>query len=167
MGTITKTSQKPWTEANKPDSYVKGDEFEDFVRKYLFPISSYNLLHKTHDYAVNKDDFVASSKKPDFKFRARASGREFYVEAKYRSNLYKRAIDWCKFYQLKRYHLIDRYIPVIIAIGIGGQSMLPEHVFLIPVKCIKDTKLYPSFLRKYELTKKRCVTEKELSVLFC
>ena len=41
-------------ELNKPGSFVKGEEFEEYVRNYIFPISDYDLIHKTHDYNSNK-----------------------------------------------------------------------------------------------------------------
>jgi len=74
-------------EMNKPESYVKGEEFEQYVRRYLFPKERYDPVHQTHDHNANKNDFVEASKEPDFKFRSRRSGREFLVEVKYRSGL--------------------------------------------------------------------------------
>ena len=74
-------------EMNKPETYVTGDEFEQYVRKCLFTKEEYNLVHQTHDHNANKNDFVEASKEPDFKFRSRRSGRQFLVEAKYRSGL--------------------------------------------------------------------------------
>ena len=68
-------------EMNKPASYVRGEEFEQYVRRYLFPKERYDLVHQTHNYIANKNDFVETSKEPDFKFRSRRSGREFLVEA--------------------------------------------------------------------------------------
>lgn len=85
MGVLTRALKAAWAEMNKPETYVAGGEFEQYVRKYLFPKGRYDLVHQTHDYEANKNDFVETSKGPDFRFRARRSGREFLVEAKYRS----------------------------------------------------------------------------------
>jgi len=151
MNVLARVMRAAWDEANKPVTYVKGDEFEHFVRGRLFTRESYDLLHKTHDYADNKNDYIASSKDPDFRFRARSDGQEFYVEAKFRSRYHDGKLEWCKPFQLKRYQEIDNHTPVIIVIGLGGQPCAPENVFLIPMKYLKFVQLYPSFLSKYEI----------------
>jgi hypothetical protein len=85
LSVFTRAFKAAWAEMNKPKTYVTGDEFEQYVRKNLFPKEGYDLVHQTHDYKANKNDFVETSKGPDFRFRSRRSGREFLVEAKYRS----------------------------------------------------------------------------------
>ncbi|MFW6105333.1 MAG: hypothetical protein ACOC7P_01985 [Chloroflexota bacterium] len=84
MGVLTRALKAAWVEITKPATFVAGDEFQQYVRKYLFPKERYYLVHKTHDYEANKNDFVQTSNGPDFRFRSRRSGREFLVEAKYR-----------------------------------------------------------------------------------
>jgi hypothetical protein len=157
MGMLNRVFKAAWSEMNKPDTHVKGDEFEHYVRKYLFTKEGYELVHKTHDYTSNKSDFVKSSKEPDFKFRSRRSGQEFLVEVKYRSALYQGAVEWCKTYQLKRYKAIDKALPVFVAIGVGGLPESPEHVYIVPMKHIRYTRLFPSFLRDYEVPNDRRV----------
>ncbi|OGN96556.1 MAG: hypothetical protein A2Z77_00900 [Chloroflexi bacterium RBG_13_51_36] len=151
MGVLTRVVKAAWAEMNKPKTYVKGDEFEDYVRQRLFPKERYDLLHRTHDYRANESDFVETSKEPDFRFRSRRSGREFLVEAKYRSRLYDGAVEWCKPYQLERYKKINRATLVFIAIGLGGLPSSPGHVYLVPVREIPYRSLFPSFLREYEV----------------
>ena len=162
MNVLTRVLKAAWDEANKPVSYVKGDEFESFVRAQLFPRESYDLLYKTHDYVDNKDDFIASSKHPDFKFRGRNSGIEFFVEAKFRSKFQDEVFEWCKLFQLKRYQEIDNITPVLIAMGLGGCPSTPENIFLIPMQHIKFVKLFPSFLQKYEIHPDRSISESYL-----
>ncbi|GAC1562726.1 MAG: hypothetical protein NVS3B13_36080 [Mucilaginibacter sp.] len=72
-----------------PKSFKDGQAFEDYVEEYLFPNNYYNLVEKTHNYQTNSRNYVESSLNPDFKFRDRYTGREFYVEAKFRANLYQ------------------------------------------------------------------------------
>ena len=165
MNVIARAMQAAWNEARKPIGYVKGDEFENFVRKAIFPDSYYVLLSKTHDYITNKADFVAASKEPDFKFKSRASGKEFYVEVKYRYGFHEGMIDWCKPYQLKRYQEINAKIPVYIVLGIGGQPGMPETICLIPVRHIRFTRLYPSILKKYQISSHNPLHENELTAL--
>ena len=165
MNVLARVMQAAWNEANKPIGYVKGDEFEHFVRKVLFPDGHYELLSKTHDYITNKHDFVASSKEPDFKFKSRRTGEEFYVEAKYRQGFHEGMLEWCKPYQLKRYQEIDGKIPVYIVLGIGGHPEMPDSVCLVPMKHIRFTRLYPSVLRKYSISSHSSLQETELMSL--
>ena len=151
MSVIERVVKAAWAEISKPETHVVGDEFEQYVRKYLFPKERYDLVRRTHDYNANKTDFVESSKEPDYRFRSRRSGREFWVEAKYRSQLHKGAVEWCKPYQLERYKAIDRAVPVFVAIGLGGQPESPLHVYIVPLKDVRYTRLFPSFLRNYEV----------------
>jgi len=157
MGVLTRALKAAWAEMKKPPTYVAGDEFQQYVREYIFPKEGYCKVHQTHDYEANKNDFVETSKGPDFRFRSRRSGREFLVEAKYRSQLYREAVEWCKPYQLTRYKAIDRDISVLVAIGLGGNPNSPEHIYIVPVRHIKYRRLFPSFLRHYEVPADRCV----------
>ena len=145
-------AQKAVDEFNKPESYAKGEAFEDYICRKIFPDEKYQLLHRTQDYNVNKERFVDDSKQPDLKFRSKINKKEFFVEAKFRSTYNQDCIEWCRFSQLKRYQGIDKQTPVFIMLGVGEDSTSPNQVFLIPMKEIKYTKLYKSFLKKYELT---------------
>jgi hypothetical protein len=151
MSLISRVVKAAWDEVVKPESFVKGDEFEDYVRRFLFPADEYTLLQRTHDYQVNKKDFVESSKEPDFKFRSIKTGREFYIEAKYRSDYFDGGVEWCKPFQLRRYQDIDRDTPVYIVIGIGQAPGDPEKIFLLPLKEIKNPGLFRSFLKCFEI----------------
>jgi len=157
MGVLTRALKAAWAEMNKPATHVAGDEFQQYVRKHLFPKEGYDLVHQTHDYEANKNDFVETSNEPDFRFRSRRSGREFLVEAKYRSRLYQGVVEWCKPYQLNRYKAIDKAISVFVAIGLGGHPKSPEHVYIVPVRHIRYRRLFPSFLRHYEVPADQCV----------
>ncbi|OGO41629.1 MAG: hypothetical protein A2137_00175 [Chloroflexi bacterium RBG_16_58_8] len=163
MNVLTRVFKAALDEANKPESYVKGDEFERFVMERLFPREEYNLLHKTHDYSSNRDNFIASSKLPDFKFVSVANRLQFYVEAKFRSKYHNGVLEWCKPFQLKRYRDINNIVPVLIVVGLGGKPGRPEQVFLIPMQHIQFVKLFPSFLKRYEIPVNRCVSESYLT----
>jgi hypothetical protein len=157
MGVLGRALEAAWAEITKPGTYVAGDEFQQYVRKHLFPKDRYDLVKQTPDYKANKYDFVETSNEPDFEFRSRRSGREFLVEAKYRSRLYQGAVEWCKPYQLKRYKVIDEAVSVLVAIGVGGLPDSPDHVYIVPVKHINYRRLFPSFLKDYEVPADRCV----------
>lgn len=138
-------------EMQKPESFSKGEEFEDYLRKYTFPKDRYDLIHKTHTYQTNKEDFSESSLYPDYKFRCKETSKEFYVEAKFREGkYYQNKIEWCKPFQLKRYKEIDKTeAPVFLALGIGDSPNKLGEIFIIPLAKIEFNAFYDSFLGKY------------------
>lgn len=162
MGAVGRALKAAWKELKKPASYVKGDEFERYIRNTLFPHVCYDLLHKNYDYLSCQNFKIESSREPDFKFRPQKGGTEFYVEAKYRSYFHKGRLEWCKTYQLRRYQVINKETPIFIVIGVGGHPLTPEQVFLVPMKDIKYTVLFQSFLRKYEIPTDQRISENDL-----
>ena len=161
MTTLTRTAKAAWDEIVKPESYVKGDEFEHFVRDRLFLKEDYDLLQWTHDYITNKNDYAAS-KEPDFKLKSIKSGREFFVEVRFYLDFYKGAIEWCKPYQFRRYKEIDTKTPLYIVIGVGHKPSEPNHLYLLPLKHIRDTTLFRDFLKAYAIKSTQCVDERSL-----
>lgn len=139
-----------YNQISKPESYIKGDEFEDFVRAKIYTSERYELVMVTHDFHKNKSDFVESSKHPDFLFRDKNTGDEFYVEAKYRENFYGEKLEWCQPYQFTRYKQIGLHKKVIVCIGLGGRPTFPKHVYIIPLNEIKYNALYPKTIAPYE-----------------
>jgi len=162
MSAVERALKAAWQELKKPASYVKGDEFERYIWINLFPPINYALLHKNHDFFTSQDFYIESSKEPDFKFKAVKSETEFFVEAKYRSHFYHGRLEWCKTYQLRRYQVINKIAPIFIVIGVGGHPTAPEQVFLIPIKLIKYTVLFQSFLRKFEVSASVSISEDDL-----
>lgn len=138
------------SEIRKPQSYVIGEKFEQYLRDRVFTPKLYDLLHRTHDYEANRDDYIETSLEPDFLFLNRSDERIFYVEAKYRSNFWDDAVEWCKPYQLKRYKEDNKEYPVFIALGVEGKPTKSKHLFVFPVKKIKYNKLFKSKLKRYE-----------------
>jgi len=149
---VIRAGQKAIEEFKKPDSHVKGDDFEYYVEDYMFFKDNYKLIHKTQDYTANKNRYIEESKEPDYKFKSIKTGKEFFVEAKYRSRFHDDTVNWCTFPQLKRYQEIDKNTPVYLALGIGGFANKPNSIFFIPLKDIKYTKLFRSFLKRYEVS---------------
>ena len=162
MRAINRALKAAWQELKKPASYVKGDEFERYIRVNLFPPANYALLHKNYDYFTTQYFEIESSKEPDFRFKAQTSGTEFFVEAKYRSHFFRGKLEWCKTYQLRRYQAINKDTAIFIVIGVGNNPLAPEQIFLIPMKEIKYTVLFQSFLRKYKIPVDQCIPEGNL-----
>ena len=137
-------------EVIKPESFAKGEEFEQYLRDYIFIDELYHLEHRSHDYNTNRNDYVAESLDPDFVFVSVKGEKAFFVEAKYRSDFFDNAVEWCKPYQLKRYKDVNKKMPVFIALGVGGDPSIPDHLYIFPVKHIKYPKLFKSVLKRYE-----------------
>ena len=66
---------------DKPGSFVKGEDFENYVSKYMFPDSDYELIYRTSSYSQNKDRFATASMKPDFHFEKQTLGGLFSPQA--------------------------------------------------------------------------------------
>ena len=133
----------------KNESIIKGDEFENFVRRKIYPSDRYILLHKTHSFSKGKE-FIESSLYPDFLFRDKKTNEEFYVEAKYRSNLVKGKIQWCTKEQLDRYRKISKDKKTFIVIGFQGRPTFPKKIYLVNIDDINYHDLYPGTIKDYE-----------------
>ena len=151
MGKFTNIAKMVFQEAIKPRSFIKGEDFENYLREYIFQYRDYELIAKAHGYNQNKNDYVSDSLLPDLHF-ADNSRKEFMVEAKFRSDYFKDKIEWCKPYQLKRYREIenDSGIPIFIAIGLD-KPKYPDPLFVIPLKSIEYNVLFKSFLSRYKI----------------
>ena len=136
---------------NTPESFKKGQKFEDFTRNVIFPSQRYKLLKKTHDFKQNSNDYVYESMEPDYKFECLETGRQFYVEAKYRSALYQGKIEFCKVGQFNRLYEISKQEPVFILIGLGGDPSNPMYVCLIPMCDIETRILTERFFENYDI----------------
>ncbi len=158
---IGKGIQAMINEATTPESFKKGERFEQYVREYLFIQNYYDLLERTHNYNTNKD-YVHSSLQPDFTFRDRWTNKEFYVEAKFRTSLYNHKIVWCTQQQLERYFEYNREKPVFIMLGVGNNPKYPEFLSLIPLAKAKYTELFPSYAEKFAINLDEPVTSKIL-----
>lgn len=134
----------------KPESFYKGENFENFVEDVLFPQDRFILVRRTDTYERNAKRFSESTNDPDFVFRCVQTQREFSVEAKYRTELKNGQLAWAKMYQLERYKLIDETrMPVFIAVGLGGKSTKPAKLFLFPIKQVKYINLNMDIAEKY------------------
>jgi len=145
-----------------PESFKKGQAFEDYVEKYIFPKSHYDVLEKTHSYQTNSKSYVESSLNPDFKFRDRYTKKEFYVEAKFRSQTYNNKLVWCNEKQLLRYQAIDKKTPVFVILGEGNKPKDPEYISLIPLHKAKYTGLFLWLVDQFEIEPEKPVTSKTL-----
>ncbi len=140
----------------QPESFKKGDLFEKFVEDELFKASDYVLVSRTNSYDQNKNRYAEDTLRPDFKFRCKKTGQEFYVEAKYRSRFNaENKLEVISYTQIERFKGIQKEerIPIFIAIGYGGSPENPDSVGLIPLDELSYLDLYPSFLKRFNVNK--------------
>lgn len=155
-----------YQDISKPTSFIKGDDFEAFLRKRIYTYPQYELVMKTHSYHSNKGDYIEMTKYPDYLFRD-SDGVEFYVEAKYRATTFKEKLAWCKPYQLERYKQIAQTKKVFIAIGLGGRPKYPKRLFILPLEKVNYPALYESEYLPYERpVPKRNLLERAKDVLY-
>jgi len=144
-------------------SFRKGEEFEKFVENQLFRNSDYELIHRTESFEQNKDRYEEDTRKPDFKFRCRKTQKEFYVEAKFHSDFNSdEMLEVISFLQLERFRSLEQLedVPVFVVVGYTGLPTAPNHISLIPLKELKQMKLYPSFLESFAIEKSVVPTKK-------
>ncbi len=150
LSILSKGLQAMIDEARTPQSFKTGEQFENYVREFLFIDNYYDILERTHDYKTNQD-YVQSSLKPDFRFLDRWTKKEFYVEAKFRTSLYNNKTVWCNDKQLARYSEYNKEQPVFLILGMGDNPKRPEFLSLIPLTQAKYTGLFPSHAEKFEI----------------
>jgi hypothetical protein len=119
---------------------IKGSRFERFISEEIFTDKLFDLVEMTRDFESNSERFEERSKNPDFLFRDKRTREEFWIEAKYRSGLFRNnksqlVCEICKPWQLDRYKEVEKTSgkKVYICLGIGEKPRDPETVHLIPV----------------------------------
>ena len=139
-----------------PESFKKGKQFEEFVEKNIFTVDQYELVTRTNSYEQNSSRFAEDTLKPDFKFRCIETGQEFWVEAKYRSELPNDQLEALNYSQRDRFYALEKEegIPVFVIIGYWGYADNPYALSLIPLKDYKYIKIFRSFLRQYDIALK-------------
>ncbi len=151
-------------EIARSENEVKGIIFEDYLRKTLFPISDYSLIHRTPSY--NKVDCEDNIKLPDFWFESKKNKEyKIAIEAKFIS----KKSDWikvCSQTQIERYKQFERFenMKVFIAIGLGGSPYSPTELFLPPIKSLNTSNGFHKYdyLNRFPIHHEK-VTLEELS----
>ena len=132
------------------NNYAKGDLFEDFVQN-IFPEESFNIVHKTMNTGDCDGRGSEDCIRPDFQFRDLKTKEAFNVECKFRSDTWEDgSLQWCEYYQLKRYKKIreEDNLKTYIMIGLGGKPHDPERLFCLDLDETKYNKLFKSSDRK-------------------
>ena len=124
--------------------YRRGNDFEGHVAR-MFDPSRFELVHRTPTHAETGGRFVQSMAWPDLRLVEKSTGREFWVEVKYRSHPGRRgSVEWCSEKQLGEYRRAAREsgLPVLLMMGVGGTVRRPTRVYCIDVSRMPYTTLY-------------------------
>ena len=142
---------------NTVEFYVLGQEFEWYVREYLFIDGRYKLLESPPAFTKDKRHFPQSAMRPDYKLRDRLTKRTFYVEAKYRSWRNNNADVWCTYpAQLDRYLSYNEEYPTFLILGLGGSPTQPDLITLLPIEEIYPN-LFLSKIREFQIESNRAI----------
>jgi hypothetical protein len=135
-----------------------GKAFENYALKFLFRREDFIFLERVPDYTRDWDLFALNALKPDFKFRDKNTGQEFYVEVKFRQR-YKKCneIRWARPSQLSRYMFYNRSLPTFLLIGIGDDPECPSLVALIPLEQACYTRLFIKRIKLFEIPASKAV----------
>ena len=136
------------------ESLKKGEQFENYVEEVIFPEAHYELLHKTSDGKQNTRRYVSKSLEPDFQFKCRLTGKEFYVEAKWRAKPYRNQFDVLSDNQWKTFPALNSEVkPIFIVFGYGGIASNPDYVHLIPLTDLNSSKIPTTEIGRYRIPK--------------
>ncbi|NPE27620.1 hypothetical protein HNV12_06470 [Methanococcoides sp. SA1] len=134
------------------ESIEKGNDFEHYIahlfqEKEGYQIVSWNtdIMRKHSEIKVEADLY------PDLKVRHYIEQKEIYIECKYRSRLFKGALEWSKWGQFKRYKEYNEKNKIYVVIGMHGDPNKPDRLYGIPLDDIEYPKLYPKSFEKYEI----------------
>ena len=126
--------------------YRLGNTFEDYVTD-MFDSKKFELMHRSPTNEDTGGRFVKSMVLPDLGFKEKSTGREFWVECKFRARTEDLgSITWCSDNQLRNYkRTYYRYRePVFIMLGVRGTVLNPEKVFCLNLERINFTRLFYS-----------------------
>lgn len=133
----------------------KGDDFEKYIVQ-KFDKNYFKIKEWAGDKYIN-GTYAVTTTNPDIlvEFNLKGKSDSFAVECKWRKELFKNGIEFTYPDQLERYRAFEREkkVPVFVAIGQGGLSSDPEHLYIVPLKKIKSTNLPLDFLSRYEKDK--------------
>jgi hypothetical protein len=133
------------------DPFIRGQLFEHFVRRHLFPREVFYLLNRAGYYYRGITPYRASVANPDFLFLDERTCRDFYVEVKFRKDIGTGEIRWTDRDQLNRYQLINRKRPTFLLLGLGDNPLYPTSLALVPMARAKYVSIYRREIKNFSI----------------
>jgi hypothetical protein len=124
----------------------------------LFRRDDFLFLERVPDYTPDWDLFALNALRPDFKFRDKQTGQDFYVEVKFRQR-YKKCneISWARPSQISRYMFYNQSLPTFLLIGIADDPKRPSQVSLIPLGQACYPRLFIQRIKRFEIPAKAAI----------
>jgi len=135
-----------------PENLRKGKQFEDYVRRNLFPEVNYKLIHRDSRYTQHINEYPKKNLEPDFTLQDISTKKVFYIDCLFRTALITNCYQFSKrFHQenKKRYKDADYFL----LLGLGGKPEVPNQAFLLKLVDFK-----------YIIIQKRHLSGKEIHV---
>ncbi|MCX6268343.1 MAG: hypothetical protein NTW16_13445 [Bacteroidetes bacterium] len=130
-----------------------GNDFEKYIAQ-KFNKKYFKIREWAGDKYVN-GVYAQTTLNPDIllEFNFYSEKTMLAVECKWRKNTNNNWVEFAKKDQIDRYKKLEqeKKIPVFIAIGINGNGSHPEHLYMVPLKCIKTSFLHIENLQKFEI----------------
>ena len=148
-------------------TYRIGNDFESYVIT-IFDKEKFILTHRTPTDEDTNGRYVRSMVYPDLRFREKSTGREFWVECKYRYQPeYDGSVIWCSDTQLKNY-LKTQYntrVPVYVILGMGGSSKCPDVLYCFRVDENRFTHLFYNRYRSKKIAVRNITSLDDLEII--
>lgn len=128
------TTQQPIIRVCQPDGFEKGRLFEEYIIR-LFNEKHFKLMEWRKSEKICDGVFSLNHSYPDLELVFGYKRHRFAVECKWRKEFIDGRINWATSYQIRSYEDFQKQngIPVLIAIGIGGEASNPEKLFVTPL----------------------------------
>lgn len=148
----------------------KGHLFETYVIK-RFCNEKCTLLEWRSDKEIEGPIYPLSNTYPDTLFQISRNNIHltFAIECKWRTRLktYSKNITQVNKFQLSHYQAYGdtHNVPVLLALGVGGQPDSPESLYLIPVHAIEKDQTPLGFIERYKIGNTTPITDFFLNLL--
>lgn len=135
----------------------KGDDFEKFIVQ-KFNKKYFHIKEWAGDKYID-GRYAQTTLHPDLLMEFHIGERtdEFAVECKWKSNITEKGIVFASKEQYSRYKRfeVERKVPVFIAIGLGGKALMPEKLYIVPLRLLTSNFVFPGTLEKFEKNDKK------------
>ena len=159
------TTNEMHEQAEIPLGFKKGEAFQQYAKKVLFPDPPYILFAETPSYQQTTERRNLGALNPDFQFRCISNNIIFWVEAKWRQRLYENKFKVWENGKGKQYHAVNNDYPLLILAGLGGSPSAPESVYLIPFRDMDYPSYYFNAMQKYQIELARMVPQNRIQEL--
>lgn len=148
------TETKPVVDASPVQNALDQEENHSALQFEQYVISKFDReVFKVISWQRSNSWLPKSGRNPDMEFKVELKSKTvfFAVECKWRQEFYNGQIDLAKQDELEHYrkYQFQKDIKVFIVLGVGGDPIYPETVYIIPLDKISSTILQEDSLQRY------------------